>query len=679
MRNHKLIILISFTFLFVSKSRSQCIALGQNPSTAFPVCGTTTFQQATVPICGSNALFVPGCTGTGTSNYANKNPFWYKFTCFTSGTLGFVITPNNLSDDYDWQLYDITGHNPNDVYTDNSLVVTGNWSGSSGLTGASSSGVNYIQCASDPAVENKPTFAAMPSLSVGHDYLLLISHYTDTQSGYALSFGGGSAVITDPKEPHLLSARAACDGTQTTIKLNKRMKCSSLTANGSEFSIAPPLANVVTATAIGCTSGFDMDSLLLTLDSPLPPSTYTLTINKGSDSNTLKDNCDREIPVGEQLSLVIYPIFPTPMDSISPLKCTPDELVLVFRKNIRCNSIDADGSDFMVSMISGSVPVSVIGAKGVCDLDGLTPIIKIKLSAPIPTKGTYSITLRNGMDGDTFIDECGQQTPAGAVLIFHTKDTVNADFSYKLNYGCIRDSVDYFHNGANEVNSWKWSFDKLRSSNLQNPSILYSSFGLKQTQLIVSNGVCRDTSSQTIFLDNGLKAGFEATNIICPGNLASFRDTSSGQINSWKWIFGNDQISSLQAPPPQFYLPPVVTGYVTAQLTVTNRLGCTSTATQQILIPNNCYIAVPNAFTPNGDGLNDYLYPLNAYKANDLLFRVYNRFGQLIFKTHHWTMKWDGRFGGQNADPGTYVWILQYTNRDTGKHVEQKGTTILIR
>ncbi|MGC4104547.1 MAG: gliding motility-associated C-terminal domain-containing protein [Ferruginibacter sp.] len=93
----------------------------------------------------------------------------------------------------------------------------------------------------------------------------------------------------------------------------------------------------------------------------------------------------------------------------------------------------------------------------------------------------------------------------------------------------------------------------------------------------------------------------------------------------------------------------------------------------------NCYIAVPNAFTPNGDGLNDYLYPLNAYKAKDLIFKVYNRFGQLVFQTTNWMIRWDGTFKGQGADPATYVWILQYTNIDTGKRIEQKGTSILIR
>jgi gliding motility-associated-like protein len=115
------------------------------------------------------------------------------------------------------------------------------------------------------------------------------------------------------------------------------------------------------------------------------------------------------------------------------------------------------------------------------------------------------------------------------------------------------------------------------------------------------------------------------------------------------------------------------------RLIVQNNYGCFDTAIQKIIVPNSCYIAVPNAFTPNKDGLNDYLHPLNAYKATDLLFRVYNRVGQLVFETRDWTKKWDGRFKGQGADMGTYVWILIYTDIDTGKKIQLKGSTILLR
>jgi gliding motility-associated-like protein len=87
---------------------------------------------------------------------------------------------------------------------------------------------------------------------------------------------------------------------------------------------------------------------------------------------------------------------------------------------------------------------------------------------------------------------------------------------------------------------------------------------------------------------------------------------------------------------------------------------------------------VPNAFTPNGDGKNDFLYPLNAYAATDLRFQVFNRYGQLIFETRDWTKKWDGTMNGQPMESGTYVWILNYTD-GSGKKLSQRGTTIMIK
>lgn len=674
----KIITLLTFCVLiFIHGNAQTCSALGQNPSTAFPVCGTSVFSQSTVPICGGRTINAPTCTKV---QLVDKNPYWYKFTCFTGGTLGFLITPLNLNEDYDWQLFDVTNHNPDDVYTDPSLFVACNWSGELGLTGASSAGTSLIVCATDPTSPYRPLFSSMPTLTQGHNYLLLISHFSDSQSGYRLSFGGGTASITDPKEPHLGTARAACDGTTTTIKLNKRMKCNSLTGTGSEFTLTPAIANVISAVGFGCSTGFDMDSLILTLNNPLPPGTYTITINQGTDGNTIRDNCDRDIPAGETTTLIVYPLLPTPMDSLTKPGCSPDEIQLVFRKNMKCSTIAANGSDFVVTLLSGTTPVTVTGATGNCSADGLTPIIKVKLSAPIQTKGTYLVTLVTGTDGNTIGDECNQFTPAGSTISFNTKDTVNAGFTYNIKFGCLRDTINYFHDGRNEVNNWKWNFDNLRKSNLQNPSVIYGSFGLKKTQLIVSNGVCSDTSNIIpILLDNELNAAFESSPVVCPNEFALFKDNSIGNIVSWVWDFGNGNTSNLQSPPPQSYLVSTVTRNVFPRLIVQNNYGCFDTAIQKIIVPNNCYIAVPNAFTPNGDGLNDYLYPLNAYKATDLRFRVYNRVGQLVFETRDWTRKWDGTFKGQGADLGTYVWILQYTNIETGKRVEQKGTTILMR
>jgi hypothetical protein len=51
----------------------------------------------------------------------------------------------------------------------------------------------------------------------------------------------------------------------------------------------------------------------------------------------------------------------------------------------------------------------------------------------------------------------------------------------------------------------------------------------------------------------------------------------------------------------------------------------------------------------------------------------------MVFETRDWLKQWDGKFKGQGADPASYVWMLSFINPDTGKRIEQKGTSILIR
>ncbi len=667
--------LLLFIYLTVQLHAQGCTTLGQTPYTAFPVCGINAFNQATVPVCQNSSMVVPGCPGGPAVAYGDKNPFWYRFTCYQAGTLGLLITPNDLNDDYDWQLFDITGvTNLNAVYTDPALFVIGNWAGTFGLTGASSAGNTIVQCASDPK-DNIPTFSSMPNLVLGHTYLLMVSHYSDSQSGYKLSFGGGTASITDPKLPDLQTAGSSCDATKITIKLNKQVKCNTLSSNGSDFTISPASATVISAEGLGCTAGFDLDSITLTLSNPLPVGNYSVIIKNGTDANTLLDNCDHLIPAGNNIPLIIAPIQPTPMDSLTTVKCAPGQLHLVFRKNIRCNSIAADGSDFI---ITGPSTINVSSATGTCT-NGLSTEILVTLASPVTVGGVYQLTLKRGTDGNTILDECGQETPAGSFIPFTTKDTVSADFNYAIKFGCKADIIQFFHNAAHNVNDWFWRFDAAGASTQQNPQFIYKTFGNKQVTLVVSNGFCSDTIVQTIPLNNELKANFTTNPELCPEDSAKFINGSIGDIVQYNWDFGNGVTSNLKDPPAQHFPKTGGEKSYSIQLIVQNNGPCYDTSLQQIKVLRTCYIAVPNAFTPNGDQNNDYLYPLNAYKADNLEFSVYNRLGQLVFHTTDWTKKWDGTIGGKKQSSGTYVWTLRYTNHDTGKNFSLKGTSVLIR
>lgn len=670
----KLALIVLFVLGQVWQAQSQtCTALGQTPATAFPVCGTTVFKQSNVPICSTNSLFVPGCTGNSNANYANKNPYWYRFTCYQTGSLGFVITPNDPKDDYDWQLYDITGLDPNEVFTNKTIVVTGNWAGNPGPTGTSSSGSNFIQCASDyNGTENR--FAQMPTILQGHTYILLVSHFTDSQSGYSLSFGGGTAVITDPKNPAMLTATPDCTGKVISIKLNKQMKCNSISANGSEFTINYPGVHVISTVGVNCSQSFDLDSLVLMLDNPLPPGNYTVTIKKGTDGNTILDNCDREIPENDFLSFKILPLAPTPFDSIAPVKCAPKELTLVFGKQMQCSSIAANGSDFR---ITGPSPVTIVSAGGNCT-NGLSRTITLKLAGPIVVGGHYTVILQRASDGGLLIDECDQATPPVYRVSFDIKDTVNADFNYNINWGCKIDTVQFTHPGNHGVNQWNWQLDYAGPSSQQNPLTYYNVFGPKTITLAVSNGFCSDTVKKIVNLDNELKADFSMNPIMCPEDSAVFLNKSIGKNMRFAWNFGNGITSPDSIPPPQRYpLTGIETDYP-IRLIVSNA-SCSDTLVKPLKVLKSCYIAVPNAFTPNGDGLNDYLYPLNAFKADKLEFRVYNRDGLLVFSSTRYDQKWDGTYKGEPQDAGVYVWTLQYVHHDTGKFFSLKGSSMLIR
>ena len=89
-------------------------------------------------------------------------------------------------------------------------------------------------------------------------------------------------------------------------------------------------------------------------------------------------------------------------------------------------------------------------------------------------------------------------------------------------------------------------------------------------------------------------------------------------------------------------------------------------------------ILVPSGFTPNGDGKNDILKPIPVGITELQYFRIYNRWGQLLFSTSQQGIGWDGMYNGIPQGSGTYVFVTQ--GKDIyGKTVFRKGTAVLIR
>ncbi len=729
-------------------AQTGCTTLGQNPSTAFPVCGTAVFQQDSVPICRSGSLYVPGCSiGLDDTTYQNRNPFWYKFTCFVAGTLSFVIIPNQPDEDYDWQLYDVTGHNPDDVYTDTSLIVSGNWAGTYDSTGANATGVNFIHCASDPSA-GAPTFALSPNLIQGHNYLLLISHFTDTEQGYSLSFGGGTAVITDTLPPHMNTAsRATCDGTKILVKLNKRMKCSSLAANGSDFIISPAPVSIISAVGFGCGNAFDMDSVLLTFSAPLPFGNYNLIAQNGIDANTLLDLCNNDVPPGESIPFQVLSPLPVPFDSLTNNKCSTDSLVLVFPDDIKCSSVAPDGSDFFVA---GTYPVNITNASPVNCVRGLTRRIIVRFNSTLIQPGNFQIVLQVGSDGNTLLSECDTPSVAGSVIPFRVLPKPVADFGFPASV-CLPNGQVLFANrssisdGYENTFKYRWNFGDIPSgpnnfSTLKTPSHVYNNTGPFNVNLrVTSNGGCvHDTSFLVNTIHPQPKANFGLSkDDICLGDAVFLTDSTNamdGFTTQWFWDMGDGstrnsrnvlyiyaadepynislytvnnhgctsdvKIKTITVHPyptvdagpdmvmleggtktiqalatgnnlqylwtPSQYLndptllkPKVVEPKfdVLYTLIVTAPGGCTKTDdmfVDVLKIPR-----IPNTFSPNGDGINDFweIQYLDEYKKNHT--QVFTRAGQKVFESFGPYKAWDGSFKGKSLPMDTYYYIIE--------------------
>ena len=106
--------------------------------------------------------------------------------------------------------------------------------------------------------------------------------------------------------------------------------------------------------------------------------------------------------------------------------------------------------------------------------------------------------------------------------------------------------------------------------------------------------------------------------------------------------------------------------------------GCLTTDTQFVKSIKEVKIYVPNAFTPNNNGLNDLLRPLLLGVKEIKFFRIYNRWGQLVYDMQSADRGWDGTFKGMLQPSGTFVWLVQGLGLDN-KIYTQKGITTLIR
>jgi gliding motility-associated-like protein len=167
-------------------------------------------------------------------------------------------------------------------------------------------------------------------------------------------------------------------------------------------------------------------------------------------------------------------------------------------------------------------------------------------------------------------------------------------------------------------------------------------------------------------------AAFDFTYLGPLSQIVEFKDLSTAAV-SWLWDFGDGNTSNLQNPTHRY----TKAGEYSVRLIVQDQDDLYDTATSQVTILED--IIIPNVFSPNGDGINDWFYISNT-GLKDFHIEVYNRWGVKVWEAIAPEIRWDGRTSsGLMVSEGTYFFILRATGAESGTDYSTSGTVTLFR
>ena len=156
-------------------------------------------------------------------------------------------------------------------------------------------------------------------------------------------------------------------------------------------------------------------------------------------------------------------------------------------------------------------------------------------------------------------------------------------------------------------------------------------------------------------------------------------DNNSSNAYTYFWNFGdgtsNDSIFS-----PEHTFPEEAGSYLVS-LQVSNQIGCLDTTSQIIVIEHDPVVFIPNAFTPDGDGLNNVftaVFPENMKLASIEMY-IYDRWGELVFYSQDPKQGWDASLAGFDAPDGVYSYLVKYKELGYVNKFQVTGSVVVIR
>lgn len=449
--------------------------------------------------------------------------------------------------------------------------------------------------------------------------------YATNNPGVILSTTNNVTVSPSVTTEYALRILDLCNHIQTaTITVNVDLFVLAITIDPASAEICP--GTTITLTANDAESwewqpgGQTTQTIIL---NPVTPDTYTYTLNASSLYCIDKEATQ---------SFTVFPIpsanflFTPPSEA-----CTGEEISFTY---------------------GGGTPDTLIWDFG----DGTTSRLQNPTHA-YTNAGIYDISLHV----DQYI--CSNDT----IIQISIDPLPVPDFQADLLEGCLPVTVQFtdFTLDAFPNATYVWDFGDGSSSSLKNPQHEYTAAGLFSVSLSVNNtDRCAGSilHSNLIQVNPNPEANATAdpylTTLDTPEINFFNQSISDSTIQYYIWTFGDGDTSHLENPSHIYQ----AAGDYTVQLFIETVNGCLGDTTLYVALTEEVRLFIPNAFTPNGDGLND-VFEIKGTPVADFNLYIFDRWGGQIFSTHNYEEKWDGNnTAGDPVPAGTYVYQISGTD-----------------
>ena len=231
--------------------------------------------------------------------------------------------------------------------------------------------------------------------------------------------------------------------------------------------------------------------------------------------------------------------------------------------------------------------------------------------------------------------------------------------------------------------TWKWVLgDNTSSTDTSFTHCYYNDLEFDPVHYSITLKVTSDSGCSTVLTrDNYITvypepvASFHtepvSTSIANP--VFDIKEHSIG-ANFWYWNFGDGDTSNVQHPQSHTYAD---TGHYNIRLVVNTNYNCTDTSYRTVIVEPDYILYIPNAFTPNDDGVNDVFIPQGIF-FNEFEMSIFDRWGNLVYKTDDVTKPWDGKHKTGIAQNDVYVYVIRIKDFKLQKHI-YRGQVSLIR